>query len=173
MEALRAHQDAVLWLFASHPHVQANLRAAAADHGVAPKRLIFAERLDHDAHIARLRCADLALDTLPIGSHTTGADALWAGVPLLTCRGDRFAGRVGASLVSAAGLPDLLAKDVDEYGARLHALLARPDELREYAAHLERTRASSPLWDTAAYAADFEALLARAYDETMSSRRAA
>ena len=171
MEALRAHRNAVLWLFASHPRVQANLRVAAAERGVAPRRLIFAERLDHSAHVARLRCADLALDTLPVGSHTTGADALWAGVPLLTCRGGRFAGRVGASLVTAAGLSDLVAKDVDEYGGRLHALLARPDELRQCAAHLDRTRAKSPLWDTAAYAADFEALLERAYNETTSSRR--
>ena len=105
MEALRSQSDAVLWLLAGHPRAQANLRAEAAKSGVDPARLIFARRAAQDAHVARVACADLALDTLPYGAHTTGVDALWAGVPMLTCRGDTFAGRVGASLLIRPACP--------------------------------------------------------------------
>ena len=87
-----------------HARARANLRAAAIARGVAAERLVFAPHVAQPAHLARLRCADLALDVLPYGSHTTGSDALWAGVPLLTCLGNTFAGRVGASLALAAGL---------------------------------------------------------------------
>ena len=80
MAALRAASRAVLWLFASHPRVRTNLRAEARRHGVDGERLLFATRVPQEAHIARVRCVDLALDTLPCGSHTTGADALWSGV---------------------------------------------------------------------------------------------
>ena len=117
MEALRAQPDAVLWLLAGHPRAQANLRDEAAKSGVDPARLIFARRAAQDEHIARVACADLALDTLPYGAHTTGVDALWSGVPMLTCRGNTFAGRVGASLLLAAGLPELVADSLDEYRA--------------------------------------------------------
>lgn len=168
MDALRAAPRAVLWLYANHPRVQANLRAEAARQGVAEQRLVFAPSLAHEAHIARLRCADMALDTLPCGSHTTGVDALWAGVPLLTCRGATFAGRVGASLLTAVGLADLIAGDLGQYRERLIELVRRPIGLRAYAEQLERGRRTLPLWDTRGFAADFEALLARAYAELAS-----
>jgi predicted O-linked N-acetylglucosamine transferase (SPINDLY family) len=137
---------------------------------VAAERLVFAPPLPQDAHIARLRCADLALDTLPIGSHTTGVDALWAGVPLLSCRGASFAGRVGASLLAAVDLAELAADSLDDYRDRLLDLVGAPQRLRDYAAHLARGRDTLPLWDTRAFAADFDALLARAYEEIVSAR---
>jgi predicted O-linked N-acetylglucosamine transferase (SPINDLY family) len=171
MEALRGAPRAVLWLLAAHPRTRANLRLRAARQGVAQERLVFAGGVDQDAHLARLRCADLALDTLPVGSHTTGVDALWAGVPLLTCAGERFAGRVGASLLAAVELPDLVAPSLARYRERLLALVADPEPLRGYAAHLERGRRTLQLWDTRGFAADFEALLARAYDEVVAARR--
>ncbi len=170
IEALRAEPRAVLWLYADHPRVQANLREQAAEHGVAAGRLVFATSVPQEAHIARLRCADLSLDTLPYGSHTTGVDALWVGVPMLTCLGATFAGRVGASLLIAAGLPDLVTPDLDAYRRRLHELVADPGQLREYAAHLDQGRGTLPVWDTPAFAADLERLLERAYDEVTSSR---
>ena len=170
MEALRAAPRAVLWLYAQHPQVQANLRAEAARRGVADGRLVFAQLMAQEAHMARLGCADLALDTLPIGSHTTGADALWAGVPMLTCRGTTFAGRVGASLLTAAGLPELVTADLGEYRRQLLELVAEPAPLREYAVRLEQGRGTLPLWDTRAFAADFERLLERAYDEVTAAR---
>ncbi|MGE5090213.1 MAG: tetratricopeptide repeat protein [Candidatus Levyibacteriota bacterium] len=170
MEALRAAPRAVLWLYAQHPQAQANLRAEAARQGVAGGRLVFAQPVEQEAHIARLRCADLALDTLPYGSHTTGADALWAGVPMLTCRGASFAGRVGASLLVAAGLPELVTEDLGEYRRRLLELVADPRRLCDLSAQLDRGRGTLPLWDTRGFAADFERLLERAYDEVTSAR---
>jgi protein O-GlcNAc transferase len=165
LQALRARPDAVLWLLAGHPRSHANLRAEARRADIDPDRLIFAPLLPQEEHIARLRCADLALDTLPYGAHTTGVDALWAGVPTLTCRGSTFAGRVGASLLLEAGMPDLIADSLDAYQARLLELVANPAALRSYHDYLERTRDENPLFDTKGFARDWEALLARIYDE--------
>jgi predicted O-linked N-acetylglucosamine transferase (SPINDLY family) len=170
MEALRAAPRCVLWLLASHARTQANLRAHAERHGVAADRLVFAPSLPQDAHIARLRCADLALDTLPVGSHTTGVDALWAGVPMLSCRGASFAGRVGASLLAAVDLAELATDTPDQYRDRLLDLVREPQRLRDYAAHLARGRNTLPLWDTRSFAADFDALLERAYEEVLAER---
>ena len=167
MRALREQRRAVLWLLAGHARSQANLRAEATRAGVDPGRLIFAPLLSQEEHIARLRCTDLALDTLPYGAHTTGVDALWAGVPMLTCRGSTFAGRVGASLLLAVGLPDLITESLDAYQARLLELVANPGALRSYRDYLERTREQSPLFDTPAFARDWEALLERIYDEAV------
>lgn len=170
MEALQAAPRCVLWLLASHPRTQANLRAHAEGHGVAGDRLVFAPALPQDAHIARLRCADLALDTLPIGSHTTGVDALWAGVPMLSCRGASFAGRVGASLLAAVELPELATDTLDHYREHLLDLVREPQRLCDYAAQLARGRDTLPLWDTRGFAADFDALIERAYEEIVSAR---
>jgi protein O-GlcNAc transferase len=164
LTALAAREDAVLWLLAGHPRMQRNLRTEAERAGVDPARLIFAPTLSQEAHIARLACADLTLDTLPYGAHTTGCDALWAGVPMLTCRGPTFAGRVGASLLAASGLPDLIADSPEDYQARLLDLVAQPERLRAYRAQLEATRASNPLFDTAGFTRDWEALLLRIDD---------
>jgi predicted O-linked N-acetylglucosamine transferase (SPINDLY family) len=168
MDALRARPDAVLWLLQGHPRTQANLKREAARAGIDPERLIFAPRMAQEAHIARLRCADLALDTLPYGAHTTGVDALWAGVPMLTCRGTTFAGRVGASVLLQAGLPDLIAHSIEEYRARLLELAADPATLRRYQEYLNRTRYENTLFDTAGFARDWERLLVQVYDECSS-----
>jgi len=170
MDALRAAPRAVLWLLATHPRAQANLRAEAIRCGVEAHRLVFAPAVDQDTHIARLRCADLALDTLPYGSHTTGVDALWGGVPMLTCRGATFAGRVGASLLAAVDLSELVTEDADAYRDRLIELVTHPRRLRDYAAHLERGRKTFPLFDTRGFAGDFERLLAGAYEEITAAR---
>jgi predicted O-linked N-acetylglucosamine transferase (SPINDLY family) len=160
----------VLWLLASGERMKANLQRRAARAGVDPARLVFAEHVPQDAHIARLRCADLALDTLPYGSHTTGCDALWAGVPLLSCPGETFASRVGASLLHTAGLPQLVATSLDDYRARLHDLAVNPEALREHHEFLERTRRDNPLFDTRGFARDWEALLEHAYAGTLAAR---
>jgi len=170
LAALRQRADAVLWLLAGPERMQRNLRTEAAREGVAPERIVFAPRVPQDAHIARLACADLALDTLPYGSHTTGCDALWMGVPMLTCRGATFAGRVGASLLVAAGLPELIAESVDEYRERLLALVTEPKRLADYRDRLLATRGQTELFDTAGFTRDFEALLVEIYDD--AARRA-
>lgn len=165
MHALREVPDSVLWLFATHPAAMANLRTEAERLGVVGERIVFAQRVDHDVHLARVGCADLAVDTLPYGSHTTGVDALWAGVPLVTCLGPTFAGRVGASLATAAGLPELVTGNLEQYAARLVELMRDRDALRAMSESLIRGRATLPLWDTRGFAADFERLLERAYAE--------
>jgi predicted O-linked N-acetylglucosamine transferase (SPINDLY family) len=165
LAALAARPDAVLWLLAGHPRMERNLRAEAERAGVDPARIIFAPERAQEEHIARLGCADLALDTLPYGAHTTGCDALWCGVPMLTCRGPTFAGRVGASLLNASGLPELIAGSLDEYAEKLHALVADPGRLRDYRAYLQSTRATNPLFDTVGFTSDWEALLLQGYDE--------
>src|SRR6185312_495490 len=170
MNALLAAPRALLWLLATHPRAQANLRAGAIRRGVEAHRLVFAPAVDHETHIARLRCADLALDTLPYGSHTTGVDALWGGVPMLTCRGTTLAGRVGASLLAAVDLSELVTEDADAYRERLVELVTHPQQLRDHAAHLERGRKTFPLFDTRAFAGDFERLLADAYEAIMAAR---
>ena len=165
LAALRARSDAVLWLLGGDERMQGNLRAEAGRAGVAPERLVFAPPLDHDAHVARLACADLALDTLPYGAHTSGCDALWMGVPMLTCRGTTFAGRVGASLLETAGLNDLIADSLEDYGTRLHELVSSPARLAAYREQLLAGRERNPLFDTAGFARDFEALLDTIYDD--------
>lgn len=172
MDALRGAPAALLWLLVEQPRARSNLRAEAERAGIDPDRVVFARSMAQDAHIARLRCADLALDTLPYGSHTTGVDALWAGVPLLTCRGATFAGRVGASLLCASGMPELIADSLPEYAQRLRELVANPARLAQYGDFLRRTRADNPLFDTAGFAHDWEALLSRIYDDAAAERPA-
>jgi predicted O-linked N-acetylglucosamine transferase (SPINDLY family) len=169
MDALRSHSDAVLWLLAGHPRAQANLRAEAVRQGIDPARLIFARGAAQDVHVARVACADLALDTLPYGAHTTGVDALWAGVPMLTCRGNTFAGRVGTSLLLEAGLPELVTNSLDEYRTRLIELAADRSALRGYRAYLESGRDTNRLFDTAGFTRDWETLLLAIYDEAAAA----
>ena len=156
MRLLTGAPGAVLWLLADQPAVEANLRAAAVRAGVGEDRLVFAPMRSLSEHLVRYRVADLFLDTLPYNAHTTGSDALWMGCPLVTCRGQSFAGRVGASLLEAVGLPEMVAADLGEYEALAAALLADPARLAALRARLEAGRATAPLFDTPAFARAIE-----------------
>lgn len=156
MRILGAVPGSVLWLWAEAPTARDNLRQAAAAHGIDPDRLVFAALVPRDRHLARLAHADLFLDTRPYGAHTSGSDALRAGVPLLTCPGRSFASRVGASLLHAAGLPDLICADLEEYAARAIALAGTPGDLAAVRARLAN-RAASPLFDPARFTRHLEA----------------
>lgn len=169
LETLARHEDAVLWLTVPHAPARENLRAAATARGVAQERIVFAPHVGQEAHLARLACADLALDVLPYGAHTTGSDALWCGVPLLTHTGRTFAGRVGTSLVAAVGLPELAVGSLDEYRALLEALATDRRRLAGYRAHLEEGRLAFPLYDTAGFTRDFERLLGDAANRTFAA----
>ncbi|MCC6194295.1 MAG: hypothetical protein IT518_07485 [Burkholderiales bacterium] len=158
LDVLREHPDAVLWLAVPHELARRNLANFAGQRGIAPERVIFAPTLAQGAHLARLQCADLTLDVLPYGSHTTGSDALFARVPLLTCRGTTFAGRVGASLCTAVHLPELVAESLPDYAARLRSLCADRARLAHYREHLA-DRARLPLFDTEGFTRAFERLL--------------
>jgi protein O-GlcNAc transferase len=148
MRLLRAVEGSVLWLLGDALIARRNLRRQAEAQGVAPTRLIFAPRLAPDQHLARHRLADLMLDTWPYNAHTTASDALWAGLPLVTCRGRSFAARVGASLLGAAFLPELITETPDEYEALALALAHDPVRLAQLKAKLAETRLTCPLFDT-------------------------
>ena len=116
MRILKQVPGSVAWLNVNHPVARANLRQAAQDQEINPERLVFATRIENKAaHLARLQSADLFLDTIYYNAHVTACDALWAGLPVLTTLGETFSGRVGASLLSATGLPELIARDLQDY----------------------------------------------------------
>src|SRR5205807_5794637 len=130
MRLLRAVENSVLWLVRDNSAAEHNLRQEAATRGVDPSRLVFANRKPLAEHLARHRVADLFLDTHPVNAHTTASDALWAGLPVVTCMGTAFQGRVAASLVNAAGLPELVAGDLPAYEATAVELASNPPKLR-------------------------------------------
>jgi predicted O-linked N-acetylglucosamine transferase (SPINDLY family) len=133
------------------------LRRQAAARGVNPDRVIFAPRTTPENHLARQPLADLFLDTLPYNAHTTASDALWVGIPVITCPGTTFPGRVAASLLNAIGLPELIAPTPGDY-ERLALSLARgPGALSALKAKLVSHRVSFPLFDTGRFTRNLEA----------------
>ena len=158
MALLRDAPSAVLWLRAAPSATTARLCAAAAAAGVAPGRIVFAPAEPVPAYLARFPLADVMLDTAPFGAHTTVNDALFMGVPVITVDGRSFAGRASASQVIAAGLPHLVARDLDDYRARAARLLADPAWREDCRARAAAARAAA-LFDMDAYAARFGALL--------------
>jgi predicted O-linked N-acetylglucosamine transferase (SPINDLY family) len=158
MRLLATVEGSVLWLKDNDRTATLNLRREAERRGVAPERLIFAPSLPDVAdHLARQRHADLFLDTLYYNAHTTAADALWVGVPVLTCLGGTFAGRVAASLVRAVGLPELVTQSLADYEALALKLAREPALLAATKAKLVENRRSFPLFDTRRFTRDLEA----------------
>jgi len=160
MRLLKRAEDSVLWLLADNETAAANLRKEAARRGVAPERLIFAERVVLAEHLARHRNADLFLDTTPCNAHTTASDALWMGLPLLTCRGETFAGRVAASLLNAIPMPELIATNLEDYEEKALALATHPATLAAVRRKLEANRVTTPLFDIKRYTRHLEAAYA-------------
>ena len=158
---LRQVDDAVLWLLETNPQARKNLLAEARARGVDSSRVFWAPRLQLAEHMARISCADLFLDTVPVNAHTTASDALWAGVPVLTVLGESFVSRVAASLLTAAGLPELVAANLQEYERIALDLAKDRCTLRKLRDRLGGNRQACPLFDSARYTRDFEALLIR------------
>ena len=155
MRILARVPGSVLWLFADKTAARTNLAREAVALGIDPARLVFGEKMAKPRHLARLAQADLFLDTFSINAHTSASDALWAGVPLLTCPGDAFPARVAASLVTAAGLPHLACRSMEEYESAAVRLARDPGELHS----LRRTLAARerlPLFDTPRFVRDLE-----------------
>ena len=148
MRLLRATEGSVLWLITGNAKAAANVRLEAEKRGVAPERLIFAPKASVADHLARHRLADLCLDTLPYNAHTTASDALWAGLPVLTCLGETFAGRVAASLLKAIGLDALITRTLAEYEALALRLARDPAYLATLKDALNRNRDTCLLFDT-------------------------
>lgn len=151
--------EAVLWLWASNPWAESELRQMADAAGVAPSRLVFAEGRPQAAHLARLALADLALDTFPCNGHTTTSDALWAGVPVVTLQGDAFAARVASSLLAASGLDSLAATTPDEYRRRVIEFCRAPAYRERMIGAARALRQTSELFNGGAFALKLEALL--------------
>jgi predicted O-linked N-acetylglucosamine transferase (SPINDLY family) len=147
MRLLSGVEGSVLWLLGDTPAAETALRKAAAERGVDPARLVFAARTNFEEHMARHRLADLFLDTLPVNAHTTACDALWMGLPLIACEGNAFAARVAASLLTSAGLPDLVTTNLDDYEALALRLATDPSLLDSHRKRLAGVRASAPPFD--------------------------
>lgn len=151
----------VLWLFKEHAATELNLRREAVQRGLDPARLVFAPRMELAEHLARHRQADLFLDTLPYNAHTTASDALWTGLPVLTCMGQSMASRVAASLLHALGLPELVTQTEQDYEALAVSLAQTPDKLRTLCTKLQENRLTAPLFDTDMFTHDIERLYTR------------
>jgi predicted O-linked N-acetylglucosamine transferase (SPINDLY family) len=145
----KAVPRAVLWVFADNAWAESNLRREAQARGLSPERLVIAGKLPLPDHLARQPLADLFLDTVPVNAHTTASDALWMGLPVLTCAGRSFAARVAGSLLHAVGLPELVTENLDDYERLALRLATSPGELATLRAKLARNLPDAPLFDAA------------------------
>lgn len=167
MRILHAVPGSVLWLIEDNADAAENLRWEAERRGIEKKRLVFADRISPEEHLARHMCADLFLDTYPYNAHTTASDALWVGVPLITCPGDTFASRVAASLLTAMGLPELAVSTFDEMEELAVALAKDPARLAALKEKVRTNRDTSPLFDTDEFAHNIES----AYQQMIAAQR--
>ena len=170
MRLLGAVEGSVLWLLRSGDRAEANLMRAASAAGIDPARLVFAPRLPHLPHLARHRHADLFLDTFAYNAHTTASDALWAGLPLVTRIGEQFAARVAASILTAAGLPELITRSDAEYEALALALARDPARLAALRTKLAAGKASAPLFDSLRYTRHLEAAYEAAHKRRIDGK---
>ncbi|AMN38582.1 tetratricopeptide repeat protein [Rhodoplanes sp. Z2-YC6860] len=157
MGLLRDVDGSTLWLLRDNEGAEKNLRNEAQRRDIDPARLVFADRALPADHLARHRLADLFLDTLPCNAHTTASDALWAGLPVLTCLGESFAGRVAASLNHAAGMADMVTSNLDAYHALALKLAREPATLAAVKSRLAQNRDTCALFDTVRFARHIEA----------------
>jgi predicted O-linked N-acetylglucosamine transferase (SPINDLY family) len=157
MRLLHQVEGSVLWLLGDNEGSIRNLKLEAQKRGIDASRLVFAGRMVPEEHLARHALADLFLDTLPCNAHTTASDALWVGLPVLTCEGNAFAGRVAASLLRAVGLPHLVATSLEDYEARALKFARDPFLLTVCKRYLLDNRTTLPLFDTARFTRHLEA----------------
>jgi len=157
--------NSVLWLLSSTEAAHERLRNYAAQRGIAPERIVFADKMANPAHLARYPLADLFLDTTPYGAHTTSSDALWMGVPVLTFSGRSFASRVCGSLVRAAGIPEMACDSAEEFINRAVAFGNNPSLLKPYREKLRAGRDSCTLFDMPSLVRHLEALYRQMWTE--------
>jgi protein O-GlcNAc transferase len=164
MRLLQAVERSVLWLLADNAAATNNLKREASARGIEPGRLVFAPRCPLPEHLARHQLADLFLDTLPYNAHTTASDALWTELPVVTCKGTTFAGRVAASVLHAAGFPELVTESLEGYEALALRLARDPDALASIRSRLAAERATMKLFDAARFTRHLEAAYATMHD---------
>ena len=157
MRLLQAVPGSLLWLRGENDGIRNTLRREAETRGIDPQRLVFAARVELDQHLARHRLADLFLDTLPYNAHTTASDALWSGLPVITCAGKSFASRVAASQLQAIGLPELITDSLENYEALALKLARDKPLLQSLRRRLEENRLSTTLFDSDRFRRHIEA----------------
>ncbi len=158
---LREVPHAVLWLKETNPQLHDNVKREAAARGVAAERIVWAPHVSYEQHFSRLALADVFVDTWPYNAHTTAADALWAGVPVVTLYGNSYASRVAASLLHAAGIGELAFGSVADYTQAITTLALEPGLAASYQQLLVAQRLALPLFDSQRYTHDLQALLSR------------
>ena len=163
MRLLKKISGSVLWLIKNSDTGLDNLKKEAHARGVDPNRIIFAEKLPVPEHLARHKLADLFIDTFPYTAHTTCSDALWAGLPVITCIGESFASRVGASLLSAIGLEELIAKTKIEYENLAIKIATNSKVLKNIKNKLEKNKVNKPLFNTKLYTSNLELAYKKIY----------
>jgi protein O-GlcNAc transferase len=162
---LKSVPDSVLWLSAPSPVAETNLRREAETRGVSSERIIMANKLETvEAHLARLQCADLFLDTLPYNAHATCSDALWMGLPVITCAGETFPSRVAGSMLTAMGVPELITYNLNDYHQLALDLANDRNRLDSIRRKIVANRDSSPLFDSEKFTRNLE----RAYVQMIS-----
>ena len=164
MRILRKVDGSLLWLIEDNSIAVTNLRKEALARGVSADRLVFAKRIPLSDHLARHRLADLFLDTLPYNAHTTASDALWAGLPVLTCIGETFAGRVAASLLNTIRLPELVTTTLEAYEQMAIDLATDPEKLATIKQKLAENRLTTPLFDTKIFTTHIEKAYTAMYE---------
>jgi len=170
MRLLKAVPASVLWLIEANPLVKENLQREAMDRGVTAERLVFAPRMAMPDYLAGLRLADLFLDTLPYNAGATANDALWVGLPVLTCTGKTYVGRMAGALLTAIGVPELITTSLEEYEALALRLATEPSLLVRLRQKLARNRSTMPLFDIAGFTRDLEAVYTRMWEIWRSGR---
>jgi predicted O-linked N-acetylglucosamine transferase (SPINDLY family) len=168
MRILKKTPGSVLWLFEDNATAVDNLRHEARNSGVDEERLVFARRMPLAEHLARHRLVDLFIDTFPYNAHTTASDALWTGLPVLTCMGETFASRVAASLLQAIDLPELVTFTRQEYEALAVELATNPARLAQIRKKLDQNRLTTPLFDVRQFTSHIETAYSMIYERYLS-----
>ena len=168
MRVLKQIKGSVLWLLEDNATASANLRKEAMARGVNAERLIFAKRMPLPEHLARHQCADLFIDTLPYNAHTTASDALWTGLPVLTCQGETFVGRVATSMLSAMHLPELITTTLEDYERVTIELAMNPEKLARIKQKLDDNRLTTPLFDTMLFTKHIEKAYTAMYERHLA-----
>jgi len=164
MRILHSVENSVLWLLEDNLFAPVNLKKQAQSRGISPSRLVFAKRIDTAEHLARQKVADLFLDTLPYNAHTTASDALWSGLPVLTCKGSSFAGRVAASLLLALDVRELITETQEEYEATAIDLAKNPYKLKFIKDKLIINKSTKPLFNTSRFRHHIESAYLQMYE---------
>ncbi len=170
MRLLQKVDGSVLWLLRANVWAEGNLIREARKRGIPADRLIYADRVPLNEHLARHRLADLFLDTFTYNAHTTASDALWAGLPVITTPGQGFAARVAASLLNAVGMPELVTPSKDAYERLALSLATNPDKLAAIKSKLLANRSTKPLFDTELFARHIEDAYEQAYKRWLNGK---